>query len=168
MGEHRAHAQNSKDPRRELSNDAIILLLNELISVCMNGFVGYARIASGIEVQSLRDLFHYYATRRQHHVSDLAGVVQSLGGEPVASGTENIDEFEITQGWQRLAEYLAAQDVPSLLGECEAAEKLMKEVYKRVLAQPMPVNIRNMVQSQYVSFNAVRQQLHAVRRAYLN
>ncbi len=168
MGEHRAHAPNSSDPHKELSNDAIILLLNELISVCMDGFIGYARIASGIEVQSLRDLFRYYATRRQHFVSDLASVVQSLGGEPMATGVENIDDAQIMQGWQHLAEFLTAQDVPGLLGECEGAEKRMKDAYRRVLAQPLPANIRNMIQSQYVSFNAVRQQLHAVRRAYIN
>jgi uncharacterized protein (TIGR02284 family) len=168
MGEHRVHAQDSPDPQPELSNDAIVHLLNELISVCLDGFVGYSRCASGVDAGSLRDLFKYYATRRQHYVSDLASIVVALGGSPTALGNERYEDCEINQGWAHLKDYLAANDVPNVLGECEASEKLMKEVYQRILRQPLPSNIRNLVQTQYISFTGVKQQLNAVRRAYMN
>jgi uncharacterized protein (TIGR02284 family) len=168
MGEHRVPAQNSPDPQMELSNDAVIHLLNELISVCLDGFVGYSLSAAGVRERSLQDLFSYYATRRQHFVSDLASIVQSLGGTPVAFGTERFEDCEIKQGWAHLKDYLSVQDVPNLLGECEEAEKLMKDIYQRILRMPLPTNIRNLIQTQYISFTGVKQQLNAVRRAYMN
>jgi uncharacterized protein (TIGR02284 family) len=168
MGEHRIHAQNSPDPQPEMTNDAVIHLLNELIMVCLDSFVGYSRSAYGVSERSLRDLFSYYATRRQHFVSDLAGIVQSLGGIPAAFGTEKYEDCEIREGWTHLKDYLSANDIPNVLSECEDSETLMKEIYQRILREPLPANVRNLIQTQYVSFTGVRQQLNAVRRAYVN
>jgi uncharacterized protein (TIGR02284 family) len=168
MGEHREHAQDAPDPQTGLSNDAIVRLLNELISVCLDCFVGYSRSASGVHERSLKDLFGYYATRHQHFILDLAGVVQSLGGKPDALGIERFEDCEIKQGWANLKDYLNDNDIPHVLGECEAAERLMKQIYQRILAEQLPSNIRNLVQTQYISFASFKQQLHAVRRAYMN
>ena len=59
-------------------------------------------------------------------------------------------------------------DEAAILNECERGEDSAKEAYKDALKQPLPANVMETVQTQYVAVQSAHDRVKALRNAANN
>ena len=69
------------------TSEDVISTLNGLIETCRDGQDGFKEAAEGVERSDLKTVFYEFSQQRAEFTGVLQGLVRSLGGEPVESGS---------------------------------------------------------------------------------
>ena len=147
------------------SNDDVISTLNGLIETCKDGQNGFKEAAEGVERSDLKSLFYEFSQQRSQFAGELQSLVQSLGGDPENTGSV---AAALHRGWINIKSAVTGKDEAAILNECERGEDSAKNAYKNALEEPLPANIMETVQTQYVSVQAAHDRVKALRDAANN
>ena len=138
----------------------IIRTLNTLIETCKDGEADFKACAA--DVQRL-DLQEWFTTRSQecgNAATELQRSVVELGGRP---GHNASVSGELHRRWVDLKTLVSGKDEQRVLDEAERDEYLAEKNYAEALHQPLPSEIRAMVQRQYEGVLRNHQEIRAMR-----
>jgi uncharacterized protein (TIGR02284 family) len=147
------------------SNDDVISTLNGLIETCKDGQNGFQEAAEGVERSDLKSLFYEFSQQRAQFAGELQSLVQSLGGDPENTGSM---AAALHRGWINIKSAVTGKDEAAILNECERGEDSAKDTYKDALKQPLPANILETIQTQYVAIQSAHDRVKALRNAANN
>lgn len=142
------------------SNDDVISTLNGLIETCKDGQDGFREAAEGVERSDLKSLFYEFSQQRAQFAGELQSLVQSLGGDPQNTGSV---AAALHRGWINIKSAVTGKDDGAILNECERGEDSAKNNFKAALEEPLPANIVETVQTQYVAVQAAHDRIKALR-----
>jgi uncharacterized protein (TIGR02284 family) len=126
--------------------DRIVKLLNNLIETCKNGEKGFLASAEDTKDPELRGLFQNRANDCAAGASELQAIVARLGGKPETGGSVS---GAVHRGWVHLKAAVTGRSDAAILEECERGEDVAKHEYTEALREPLPEDIRAVVQKQY-------------------
>jgi len=135
--------------------------LNSLIATCNNGDLGFNNAAEHARSPDLRDFFLRRAQECRQDCAQLRAEVVELGGTPGTGGTAG---GMLQRGWAALMSMVSSDSDQTMLEASERGEDEAMEDYREALAQPLPNDIRHLIERQY---EGVKQN-HAMVRALRN
>src|SRR5688572_20263365 len=147
------------------SNDDVISTINGLIETCKDGQDGFKEAAEGVERSDLKSLFYEFSQQRSQFAGELQELVRTLGGDPEKSGSV---AAALHRGWINIKSAVTGKDEGAILNECERGEDSAKNAYKSALEEPLPANVIETVQTQYVAVQAAHDRVKALRDATNN
>ena len=147
-----------------LSDDDVVVTLNELIETCLDGEIGFRACAGHANAMELRSVFQKRSTDCSHAAMDLRVHVLRLGGEPKESGTM---AGALHRGWVAVQSTLTGYGDHTLLDECETGEDHALGAYRKALKQVLPMDIRTLVQRQMDGAQRNHDQIMALRDQYM-
>lgn len=148
------------NPSQPGSNDDVISVVNGLIETCKDGQDGFAQAAEAVKTSNLKTVFYELSQERSRFVGELQELVRTLGGTPETGGSFT---GAIHRGWIGLKAAVTGNDDKAILNECEAGEDSAKAAYKSALAEPLPANVKEILNTQYASVGAAHDRVKALR-----
>jgi uncharacterized protein (TIGR02284 family) len=143
--------------------DRIVKLLNNLTETCKNGEKGFLAAAEDTKDPELRGLFQNRANDCAAGAAELQSVVSRMGGKPETGGSV---AGAVHRGWVHLKTAVAGRTDMAILEECERGEDVAKHDYTDAMREPLPEDIRAMVQRQYEGVLRNHDQIRALRDRY--
>ncbi|MDB5968218.1 MAG: aldehyde dehydrogenase [Hydrocarboniphaga sp.] len=132
-----------------LNNDAVnddtVKVLNGLIQTSEDGMKGFAEAAEDATTPELKTVFHQRSLDCGAAVTELQGLVMTLGGTPKDSGTI---AGAARRGWTKVKATVGDANI-STLEEVESAEDKAKAVYTKALTATLMPQVRSVVQRQH-------------------
>ena len=129
------------------TNDHAISVLNDLIQTCKDGQEGFQTASEGVKGTSLKSLFSQYSLQRAQFAGVLQQEVNRLGGSPETGGSVSAS---LHRGWINIKSAVTGSDESAIVAECERGEDAARDAYQRALKEHLPVDVRSMVESQFV------------------
>jgi uncharacterized protein (TIGR02284 family) len=151
---------NGRSHERDLGNDEVISILNDLIQTCRDGQEGFREAAEGVDRSDLRTFFNSCSLERAGFAGELQALVRQLGGDPEDEGSFS---GALHRGWIDLKSAIAGNDDESILAECERGEDAAKKAYNNALIAQLPENIRRVVETQGISVRDKHDRIRALR-----
>lgn len=143
-----------------MRDDDVIDTLNELVRTCEDGALGFRTCADDVSDLQLKTFFANRAQSCASASSELQGLVRAYGGEPVAAGRWSgalhrrlVDVRALTSGHGDQA----------VLKECERGEEVALASYRHAIDQPLPDDVRSVVERQLQGVLRNRDQIHSLR-----
>ena len=118
-------------------------VLNQLLETARDGEKGFNEAAESTDNPDLRATLQGFAAQRAAFVTELTQLVQSVGGDPHETGHV---AGAVHRGWMNLKEAFSSRDDKAILEECERGEDYAKKTFTEALDEPLPENIRTVVQ----------------------
>jgi uncharacterized protein (TIGR02284 family) len=143
--------------------DRIVKLLNDLVETSKNGEKGFLAAAEDTKDAELRGLFQNRATDCASAASELQALVTRLGGKPESGGSV---AGAVHRGWVHLKAAVTGRSDTAILEECEKGEDVAKKDYADALREPLPEDIREVVQRQYDGVMRNHDQIRDLRNRY--
>lgn len=143
--------------------DHVVKVLNNLVETSKNGEKGFAAAAEDTKNADLQMLFQTRARDCASGAAELQALVSQLGGEPEDSGTVS---GAMHRGWTNLKAAVTGRSDLSILEECERGEDVAKAQYNDALKEPLPDNIRAIVERQYQGVLHNHDQIRSLRNRY--
>lgn len=136
----------------------ILILLNDLIQICRDGWEGFKNAAEDLKSGELKSLLLAYSAQRGEFAEELRTVAHALGEHhPPDSGRMS---GALHRGWLNLKAALADNDRHAVLVECERSEHAAVETYyKAVQGYDLPANIRQIIERQFVAIKSVHDRI---------
>ncbi|MFG6455532.1 PA2169 family four-helix-bundle protein [Roseateles sp. BYS96W] len=151
-----------------MSNDDIIDTLNDLIETSKDGEYGFRTSAEYMQDPALKQSFTARAEECRQAAAELQQLVTRLGGKAEDSGTA---VGALHRGWVAVKGTLAGYTDKAILEETERGEDSALESYRKALDEPLPPEVRLVVERQYEGVKRnhlqVRMQRDAARAAAL-
>jgi uncharacterized protein (TIGR02284 family) len=136
--------------------------LKKLIETSKDGESGFETCAEHCDDPQLKTFFQERARScHQAHI-ELENAVTSIGGDPEKSGSVS---GAIHRGWLNLKTTLTANDDLAVLEECERGEDVALAAYRDALKEPIPADIRSIVERQYEGVRMNHDRVRAMRDA---
>lgn len=129
------------------TNDHAISVLNDLIQTCKDGQEGFHTASEGVKSASLKSLFSQYSLQRAQFAGALQQEVNRLGGSPETSGSVSAS---LHRGWMNIKSAVTGSDESAIVAECERGEDAARDAYQKALKEHLPVDVRSMVESQFM------------------
>jgi len=145
---------------RDIGNNEVISILNDLIQTCKDGQEGFREAAEGVDRSDLRTFFHSCSLERAGFAGELQTLVRELGGDPEDEGSFS---GALHRGWIDLKAAIAGNDDESILAECERGEDAAKRSYNDAIKEDLPENIRRVVETQGISVRDKHDRIRALR-----
>lgn len=143
-----------------MSNDDVVDVLNDLIETCRDGEYGFNACAEHAEGAMLKALFLRRAAECHQAHGELETHVRRLGGEPNKRGTAS---GALHRGWVAVRGTLTGYSDQAMLDECERGEDTALARYRKALKQPLPSNVRQLVEYQCNGVQRNHDQIKALR-----
>jgi uncharacterized protein (TIGR02284 family) len=145
-----------------MDRDDLIATLNELIATSKDGEEGFRTCAENVKNEVLRVFFAEKAERCREGAAQLQRIVREMGGAPARRGsmTGAAHRFRIT-----LRGTLSGMDDHAILAECERGEEAAVRAYQDALNQPLPGDVRRIVDRQYAEVKANRERVREMCNA---
>ena len=143
--------------------DRIVKLLNDLVETSKNGEKGFLAAAEDTKDAELRGLFQNRATDCAAGATELQALVARLGGKPETGGSV---AGAVHRGWVHLKAAVAGRSDTAILEECEKGEDVAKKDYADALREPLPDDVRAVVQRQYDGVLRNHDQIRDLRNRY--
>ena len=147
-------------PDSDADNDEVVDVLNDLIETCGDGEYGFNAAAEHSKSTSLKGVFLKRASECASAAAELRGHVLRLGGKPEEGGTAS---GAMHRGWVAVRGTLAGYSDKAMLDECERGEDQALAAYRKALKQPLPSDIRALVQRQMDGAQKNHDQIKALR-----
>ena len=129
------------------TNDHAISVLNDLIQTCKDGQEGFQTASEGVKDTALKTLFSEYSLQRAQFAGALQQEVNRLGGSPATSGSVSAS---FHRGWINIKSVVTGKNESAIVSECERGEDSARDAYQKALKEHLPVDVRSMVESQFV------------------
>ncbi len=143
-----------------MGNDDIIDTLNDLIETSKDGEYGFRTSAEYLRNEEIRLLFGRRADACGQAVRELQAQVVRLGGTAEDSGSV---AGAMHRGWVAVKGTLAGYSDKAILEETERGEDVALERYRKALEQPLPADIRALVERQHEGVKRNHAQVRALR-----
>jgi uncharacterized protein (TIGR02284 family) len=118
-------------------------VLNQLLETARDGEKGFTEAAESTDSPDLRATLQGFAAQRAAVVTELTKLIQSVGGDPQESGHI---AGAMHRGWMNIKEAFSKRDDKAILEECERGEDYAKKAFTEARNEPLPENIRTVVQ----------------------
>jgi uncharacterized protein (TIGR02284 family) len=143
----------------EVRKEEAISRLNALIEACKDREQGYRTAAGSASNQDLKALLHSYEEQSAGYVAGLQAEVERLGGTPSDRGS--LTRW-LTRGWQHVAAVVSGGDDGVVIAACARGEDAARAAYEDALAEPMPEEVRAVIERQYAGVKAGHDRLRAL------
>ena len=118
-------------------------VLNQLLETARDGEKGFNEAAESTDNPDLRATLQGFAAQRAAFVTELTQLIQSVGGDPHDTGHI---AGAVHRGWMNVKEAFSKREDKAILEECERGEDYAKKSFTEALGEPLPENIRTVVQ----------------------
>lgn len=118
-------------------------VLNQLLETARDGEKGFNEAAESTDNPDLRATLQGFAAQRAAFVTELTQLIQSVGGDPHDTGHI---AGAVHRGWMNIKEAFSKREDKAILEECERGEDYAKKSFTEALGEPLPENIRTVVQ----------------------
>ena len=118
-------------------------VLNQLLETARDGEKGFNEAAESTDNPDLRATLQGFAAQRAAFVTELTQLIQSVGGDPHETGHI---AGAVHRGWMNVKEAFSKREDKAILEECERGEDYAKKSFTEALDEPLPENIRTVVQ----------------------
>lgn len=145
-----------------MDKSEVITTLNELAEISRDGEKGFMVAAEDVENPNLRDLFRTAAARCAEGAKELESKIVSLGGEPSSGGSMT---GAVHRAWTNLKAALASRSEKAVLEEVERGEDAAKDAYQQAIAQPLPAEIKSLIERQYQGVKENHDRVRNLRNA---
>ncbi|MDR7331277.1 PA2169 family four-helix-bundle protein [Roseateles asaccharophilus] len=145
-----------------MSNDDIIDTLNDLIETSKDGEYGFRTSADYIGDPALKQSFLTRAEDCRRAAVELQSLVGRLGGKAEDSGTA---AGAMHRGWVAVKGTLAGYTDKAILEETERGEDSALASYRKALDEPLPPEVRLVVERQYEGVKRNHLQIRTLRDA---
>jgi len=135
--------------------------LNELLSVTRDGERGFRACARRVRDWRLRTHLFERAHVCARAELELQASIEKLGGEPARRGTRM---GTVHRGWVGLRAALVRDDDAAILAECERGEGHALSIYRNALDDPLPDDVRELVQRQFVGVMENYEEIRRLQR----
>ena len=125
--------------------DDVIDALQDLTECCKDGEFGFRACAEQAERADLKSTFMQRAEDCRGAAQELNEQIRSLGGTPEEHGSA---AGALHRGWVAVKATLSTYDDKAVLEECERGEDNAKARYAKALKQPLPAQIKLVVERQ--------------------
>ena len=123
----------------------IASILNDLVETSKDGEQGFRKAAEDTRDAKLKSIFMQRAGDCGKGAAELQQIVSRLGEKPEQSGSV---AGAMHRGWVDLKAAVTNRDDLAILEECERGEDVAKAKYRKALEEPLPDDIRMVVQRQ--------------------
>ncbi|HET8632917.1 MAG TPA: PA2169 family four-helix-bundle protein [Gemmatimonadales bacterium] len=118
-------------------------VLNQLLETARDGEKGFNEAAESSDNPDLRATLQGFAAQRAAFVTELTQLIRSVGGDPHDTGHI---AGAVHRGWMNVKEAFSKRDDKAILEECERGEDYAKKTFTEALDEPLPENVRTVVQ----------------------
>lgn len=139
-----------------------VKVLNQLIETSEDGMKGFKEAADKASDPTLKTIFSDRAAACSAGITELQGVVTSLGGEPQQSGTA---AGAAHRGWAKVKSAVADTNL-AMLEEVERGEDHAKAVYTKALKAELPAQVRVVIEKQFAGVKANHDRVRDLRNQY--
>lgn len=131
----------------QLADSDVVDVLNDLLENCRDGEYGFRTCAEELSDDNaeLRQLFMDRAEGCRRAGEELMRLIVQRGGTPDKGGTA---AGAMHRGWVHVKGSLGADSELSMLEECERGEDAAVARYRKALKQPLPDDVRTVIQAQ--------------------
>ena len=136
--------------------------LNDLVETSRDGEKGFRAAAEDTKNTELQKVFLRRAQDCALSAADLQKLVAQHGGSPEKEGVAGAAH----RGWLNLKAAVSGRPDLAILEECERGEDVAKARYRKALEEPLPEDIRMVVQRQYDGVIRNHDQIRALRDNY--
>lgn len=137
-----------------------VSVLNELVEVSKDGEAGFHTCAEGAKDSTLKGYFGECATRCGRAAAELSTEVSRLGGKADESGSLS---GAMHRAFVNVKAAVSDNDDLAMLEECERGEDVALKAYAAALDEPLPADVRLLVQSQYQGVKHNHDRIKALR-----
>ncbi len=145
-----------------MEKSEVISSLNELAEISHDGEQGFLAAAEDVQNPTLKSVLRTAAARCAEGAGELDSKIVSLGGEPSRGGSTT---GAMHRAWTNLKAALTNRSERAVLEEVEPGEDAAKDAYQQAIAQPLPSEIRSMVQRQYQGVKENHDRVRSLRDA---
>ncbi len=145
-----------------MDNKDTISVLNDLIETCKDGEKGFQECAEDLSRADLKSTMTQRAQDCARGASELQQLVRSLGGDPETSTSVSAD---LHRRWIDLKAMITGKDDLAILNECERGEDVALKSYRKALEHDLPMDVRAVVERQYLGVQRNHDQVRALRDA---
>lgn len=143
-----------------MDSKPLIHLLNDLIETCKDGEFGFRSTAEHAASPELQRLMETRCEECRQAAAELQGLVVQLGGEAEARGSVT---GAAHRGWVAVKGVLAGHSDLNMLEEAERGEDVAIERYRKALDEPLPADVRTVVERQFEGARRNHQQVRRLR-----
>jgi len=143
-----------------MSNDDIIDTLNDLIETCKDGEYGFHASAEYLKDPSIKQSFERRAEECRKAAAELQAEVVRLGGKAEDSGSA---AGAMHRGWVAVKGTLSGYSDKAILEETERGEDTALAAYRDALEEPLPPEVRQLVERQYEGVKRNHMQVRTLR-----
>jgi uncharacterized protein (TIGR02284 family) len=118
-------------------------VLNQLLETARDGEKGFNEAAESTDNPDLRATLQGFAAQRAAFVTELTQLIRSVGGDPHDTGHV---AGALHRGWMNVKEAFSKREDKAILEECERGEDYAKKSFTEALDEPLPENVRTVVQ----------------------
>jgi uncharacterized protein (TIGR02284 family) len=137
--------------------------LNALIPICRDSEQGFQLAAMDVTDPELARFFAECSAQRSKFVGELEDRVRTLRETPVTTGSP---VAALHRRWMDLKAALAANQIHTVLAECERGEDVAVKAYIAALAEPDVDDIsRQLIQTQYELVQAAHDRVRQLRES---
>lgn len=158
----RAHGIHSQGLQSQdaMDNDDVIGVLNDLLETSRDGEFGFHASAEHAQGPTLKALLERRAAQCRQAAEELTQHIQRLGGSPHKGGTAS---GALHRGWVAVRGTLAGYSDQAMLEECERGEDAALARYRKALKQPLPSDVRQLVEAQCEGVQRNHDQIRTLR-----
>lgn len=146
-----------------MSDRKVIATLNTLIETCKDGEYGFTECADHADAAQLKSLFRNRALECSQAAQELQLIVARMGGDADTGGTVG---GALHRGWLSLRSALPGDDNVAMLEEAERGEDRALTHYRDALLQPLPADVRMVVERQRLGAQRNHDQIRSLRDQY--
>ncbi|KQP35618.1 PA2169 family four-helix-bundle protein [Pseudorhodoferax sp. Leaf274] len=129
----------------EFDRDDVLETLDDLLKTCRDGQKGFEEAAEHTRTATLATLLRDRAQACAQGAQDLVAAIGRLGGEANDRGSAT---GALHRGWVSARGSVGALSDLDMLEECERGEDTALARYRKALQQPLPADVRTLVQHQ--------------------
>lgn len=148
--------------REPVDRDDVLEALDDLLKTCRDGEKGFQEAAEHTRTATLAQVLRERARTCAQGAEELAGVIARLGGEVNDRGSAT---GALHRGWVSARGSVGALSDLDMLEECERGEDAALGRYRKALQQPLPDDIRALVQRQMDGAQRNHDQIKQLRDA---
>jgi len=137
-----------------------ITVLNELIEVSKDGEEGFRACAQGARDSGLKIYFGTCADRCRESARLMAEEVLRRGGTPQM---ESSMTGAVHRAFMSVKTLFSRDDDLAILDECERGEDLALRAFIQALDEPLPADVRTLIQSQFLGVKHNHDRIKALR-----
>ena len=138
---------------------AVVVSLNKLIEVCLDGELGYRTAASHIQNTKLHIVLSDNALRRAEFAKELRAEAERLGAHPGHSGSV---AASLHRGWMALRSAVTHGDAKTIIAACETGEASAIASYEAAVKTGLPAPTRELVETQWRAIDQTCKQLRQI------